>query len=335
MITKAGRVDVLSRRAVLGLLTMACPVPVSAFAQPPDKRAHVAILSATASRTAEVMRTFEQRLKELGYVEGRTLTLEFLGADGRLDRLPDLAARLVTRRPGVIFALGGAESAFAARAATTAIPIVFTIATDPVADGLVLSVARPGANVTGVSSLNAELDGKRLDLMKEMMPGLKRVAVLINPTDRTSAPALKRVETGARVLGLQLEIVEVRTAAEVAAAIGRAKAGAEAAMLLGTPWFYPQQQRVAALVAKHRLPTIAPWREFPAAGGLMSYGTNVHEIFRRAADMVDRILKGARPGDLPVEQPTTFELVINAKAATALGIKLSPALLTRADTVLR
>ena len=327
--------DVLSPWAALATLALACSAPAGALAQTSGKGAHIGILSATTSRDTGVVRSFEQRLKELGYIEGQTLTLEILNAEGRLDRLPDLAARLVARRPGVIFAIGGAESVFAARGATTAIPIVFAIATDPVADGLVASVARPGANVTGVSSLNSELDGKRLELLKETIPGLKRVAVLVNSTDRTAAPALKRVESGGRVLGLQLDTLDVRTATELEAAVSRAKTGADAAMLLGIPYFYPHQERVAALAAKHRVPTIGPWREFPAAGGLMSYGTNVREMFRRAAEMVDRILKGARPGEMPVEQPTTFELVINAKAAEALGIPLTPALQTRADTVLR
>ena len=325
----------LTRRSALALLAAACLAPAPVPGQPADRRSHVAVLSATASRTAEVVRAFEQRLRELGYVDGSTLTLDFVSAEGRLDRLPELAARLVARGPGVIAAIGGAESAFAARGATTAIPIVFTVATDPVADGLVPSVARPGANITGVSSLNAELDGKRLELLKEVMPGLKRAAVLVNPSDRTSAQALKRVETGAQVLGLRLNTFEVRTPAEIDAAMGRAKAGSEAVLLLGTPYFFSHQSRVAVLAAKHRLPTIAPWREFPAAGGLMGHGTNVREMFRRSADMVARILKGARPGDMPVEQPTTFELVFNARTAEALGITLGPALLTRADMVLR
>ena len=324
----------LSRLATLVVLASACLMPAAVSAQR-EKSVHVGVLSLTAGRDGLPIRTLEQRLKDLGYIEGRTLTLDFASGEGRVEQLPDLAARLVARRPAIIVAFGGAETALAVRNATSAIPVVFTIATDPVTDGLVSSVARPGANVTGVSSLNAELDAKRLELLKEILPAIKRVAVLVNPTDRTSAAALKRAQTAARLLGLQLEVVEVRTPVEIDAAIGRAKARAEAVMLLGTPYFFPHLQQIAALAAKHRLPFIAPWRELPVAGGLMSYGTNVQEIFRRAADMVDRILKGARPGDLPVEQPTTFELVINAKAAEALGIRLSPALLTRADVVLR
>jgi putative ABC transport system substrate-binding protein len=233
-------------------------------------------------------------------------------------------------------ALGGVEPVFAARAAAgSTTPIVFTIATDPVADGLVASLARPGGNVTGVSSLNAELDAKRLGLIKEILPSVKRVAVLVNPTDRTAATARERAEIAARQLGLQLESVEIRAPGEIDAAIGRARASAEAGLLLGTPFIFPHLPRVGSLAAKHRLPLIAQSREFPAAGGLMSYGTNLEEMFRRAADMADRMLKGARPADMPVEQPTTFELVINAKAAEMLGIRLSPALLTRADAVLR
>jgi putative tryptophan/tyrosine transport system substrate-binding protein len=325
---------VLSRRAALGWLASACLAPSRAFAQR-DTPVRVAVLTITSSQASVPMRTLKQRLNELGYVDGRSLTLDFVSADGRVDRLPDLAAGLVARRPAIVLALGGAETVLAVRKATSAIPVVFTIATDPVADGLVGSLARPGGSVTGVSSLNAELDAKRLELIKEVLPATRRVAVIVNSADRTSAAARKRAETAARRLGLQLEAVEITAPAEIDAVIGRARATAEAALLLGTPFFYPHLQRVGALAAKHRLPLIAPWRELPAAGGLMSYGTNVQEIFRRAADMADRILKGARPGDMPVEQPTTFEFVFNARAAEALGITVSPALLTRADTVLR
>ena len=324
----------LSRRAALGLLATVCLAPAPAFAQR-DTPVRVAVLTITSSQASVPMRTLKQRLNELGYVDGRSLTLDFVSADGRVDRLPDLAAGLVARRPAVILALGGAEPVFAVRKATSAIPVVFTIATDPVADGLVGSLARPGRNITGVSSLNAELDAKRLELIKEVLPATRRVALIVNSVDRTSTSARERAETAARRLGLQLEAVEIAAPAEIEAVIGRARAIAEAALLLGTPFFYPHLQRVGALAAKHRLPLIAPWRELPAAGGLMSYGTNIQEIFRRAAGMADRILKGTQPGDMPVEQPTTFEFVFNARAAAALGVTVSPALLTRADTVLR
>jgi putative tryptophan/tyrosine transport system substrate-binding protein len=324
----------LTRRAALVVLAAGClaPMPVSAQRHKP---VHLAVLSMTSGPQSVPLRTLKERLAELGHVEGGGLTLDFLTADGRVEQLSDLAARLVARQPALILALGGAEPVFAARKATAVIPIVFTIATDPVADGLVTALARPGGNVTGVSSLNAELDAKRLELVREVLPAVRRVAVLVNSADRTAAAARKRTGTAARALGFQLEDVDVRTPGEIDAAVGRARTTAEAGMLLGTPFFYPHLERVGALAAKHRLPLIAPWRELPAAGGLMSYGTNVQEIFRRAADMADRILKGARPADMPVEQPTTFDLVINARAAEALGITLSPSLLTRADTVLR
>jgi putative ABC transport system substrate-binding protein len=324
----------LTRRAALVVLATGCLGPRPARAQRP-RPVHLAVLTITSDRQSVPFRTLKERLAELGHVEGSGLTLDFLTADGRIDQLPELAARLVARQPAVFLAFGGVETVVAARQATGAIPIVFTIATDPVADGLVASLARPGGNITGVSSLNAELDAKRLELVREVLPAVKRVALLVNPADRTAVAARRRTGEAARALGFQLEDVEVRASGEIEAAIGRARAKAEAGMLLGTPFFYPHLERVGILVAKHRWPLVAPWRELPAAGGLMSYGTNVREIFRRAADMADRILKGARPADTPVEQPTTFELVINAKAAEALGIGLSPALLTRADTVLR
>jgi putative tryptophan/tyrosine transport system substrate-binding protein len=324
----------LNRRAALLMLASGCLGPRAASAQR-DKPVQLGILSLTSNRESGPTSTLKRRLAELGYVEGRTLTVDFQTADGRVDQLPDLATRMVQRRPTIVIAIGGAEVARAVRSATSAIPVVFTIATDPVADGLVASLARPGGNVTGVSSLNSELDAKRLELLKEILPAVKRVAVLVNASDRTSAAALQRTEAAGRLLGLRLEVVEIGTPTEIEAVIGQARTSAEAALVLGTPFFFPHLEQVGSLAVRHRLPLIAPWRELPAAGGLMSYGTSVHEIFRRAADMADRILKGARPGDMPVEQPTTFELVINAKAAAALGIKLSPALLTRADTVLR
>jgi putative ABC transport system substrate-binding protein len=324
----------MSRRTALAVLTTGCLAPAQVLAQR-ERPAHLGILSLTSGPDSLPLRTLRQRFQEIGYIEGRTLTVDFLGADGRVDRLPDLAGQLVARRPAIIMALGGVEPVFAARAAASSTPIVFTIATDPVADGLVASLARPGGNITGVSSLNAELDAKRLGLIREVLPSIKRVAVLVNPTDRTAVVARQRAETAARRLGLHLEGVEIRTPEEIDAAIGRARARAEAALLLGTPFIFPHLQRVGALAAKHRLPLIASSRELPAAGGLMSYGTNLQEMFRRAADMADRILKGARPGDMPIEQPTTFELVINAKAAEMLGITLGPALLTQADAVLR
>ena len=324
----------LSRRTALGLLATVWLAPALVSAQR-DSSVRVGILSMTSGAESVPMRTLKARLADLGYVEGRSVTIDFVGAEGRVDRLPALATDMVARQPAVILAIGGAEPVFAVRKATSAIPVVFTIATDPVADGLVASLARPGGNVTGVSSLIAELDAKRLELIKEILPAARRVAVIVNSADRTSTAARKRAETAARRLGLQLEAVEITAPAEIDAVIGRARATAEAALLLGTPFFYPHLQQVGALAAKHRLPLIAPWRELPAAGGLMSYGTNIQEIFRRAADMADRILKGARAGDMPVEQPTTFEFVINAKAAAALGITVSNALLTRADTVLR
>ena len=321
------------RRFVLTSLAGALIAPISAEAQP-DKPVRLGVLSMTSGLDSVPIRTLKQRLGDLGYVEGRTLTLDFRGAQGSVDHLPDLAARLVARRPAVILAFGGAEPVFAARKATAAIPIVFTIATDPVADGLVASLARPGGNVTGVSSLNAELDAKRLELIKEILPGTKRVALIVNSADRTSAGARERAGAAARQLGIQLEAVDITAPAEIDAVIGRARTTAEAALLLGTPFFYPHLKQVGSLAAKHRLPLIAPWRELPAAGGLMSYGTNVQEIFRRAADMADRILKGARPGDMPVEQLTKFELVINLKTAKALGLTIPQSILLRADQVI-
>jgi putative ABC transport system substrate-binding protein len=279
---------------------------------------------------------FRQGLRDLGYVEGRNVVIEYRDAEGKPERLPALAAELVGLKVDVIVA-GGQPHALAAMQATRTLPIVFIGAADPVTSGLVTSLARPGGNVTGLSFLAPELVGKRLELLKQAVPGVTRVAVLWEPGgqgERTAKDMLKQAEAAARALGVRPQFVEARGPADFDRAFSdmtRARAGA--LTVLGSVMFVNERRRLVDLAAKNRLPAVYLSREFVDAGGLMSYGPNVADLFRRAATYVDKILKGAKPGDLPVEQPTKFELVINMKTAKALGLTIPQSLLGRADHV--
>ena len=281
---------------------------------------------------------FLQGLRDLGYVEGRNVVIEYRYAEGKLERLPALAAELVALKVDVIVA-AGTLAALAAKQATRTLPIVFAAAADPVTDGLVTSLARPGGNVTGLSNLAPELVGKRLELLKQAVPGVSRVAVLWQPGglgERTEKDMLKGADVAARALGVRLQFVEARGPADFDRAFSdmtRARAGA--LTVLGSPMFFTERRRLVDLAAKNRLPAVYTLREFVDAGGLMSYGPNIADLFRRAATYVDKILKGAKPADLPVEQPTKFELVINLKTAKALGLTIPPSLLGRADEVVQ
>ncbi len=263
------------------------------------------------------------------------MTIDFRSADNKPGQLAEVAKELVSLRPDVILASGIPDAALAAKRATATTPIVFTVAVDPVRAGLVASLARPGGNATGVSSLNADLAAKRLELVIDLIPGLRRVAVLVTPLDPETPTMIRAVESAARDRSIQLHLLEVRDASRLDGAVGAAvKVGAGAVLVLGSPPFYQHQVSMAKVASKHRLPVVSAWREFPEAGGLASYGTDVVEMFQRAAGLVDRILKGAKPADLPVEQPTKFELAINARAVRALGLTIPPAALLRADRVI-
>jgi len=272
----------------------------------------------------------------LAYVEGRNVVIEYRDAEGKLERLPALAAELVALKVDVIVALG-TPPALAAKQATRTIPIVFFAAADPVTDGLVTGLARPGGNVTGLSTLAPDLVGKRLELLKQAVPGVSRVAVLWHPGatgERTEKDMLKEAEVAARALGVRLQFVEARGPADfdrASSEMTRARAGA--LTVLTSSMFLNERRRLVDLAAKTRLPAVYPLREFVDAGGLMAYGSDVADLFRRGTTYVDRILKGAKPGDLPVEQPTKFELVINLKTAKALGLTIPPSVLARANQV--
>jgi putative ABC transport system substrate-binding protein len=276
---------------------------------------------------------FRQGLRELGWVEGQNIATEYRYAEGRTDRLSDLATDLV--RLGVdIIVVSIQTDALAAKKATRTIPIVIASAGDPVAGGLVENLPRPGGNITGLTQMAPELTGKRLELLKEVVPRLTRVAVLWNPKGTTSPLAWKESQFPARALGLQLHSLEARSPNDFDKALADAtRAGAGALAVMPDPLFAGNLKRIADLAIKMRLPSIFHLREFADYGGLMAYGPDRSDMFRRAATYVDKILKGARPGELPIEQPTKFELVVNLRTAKALGLTIPPSLVLRADHV--
>src|SRR5262249_24328220 len=312
--------------------------PLGGEAQKATKVARIGLLSLDVSASPHVLEPFLQGLRDLGYVEGRNVVIEYRDAEGKPERLPALAVELVALKVDVIFA-SGTPHALAAKQATRTVPIVFLGATDPVADGLVASLAQPGGNVTGLSASAApEIVGKRLELLTQAVPELSRVAVLWQPGgqgERTNKDLLTEAEVAARALRVRLQFVEVRGPADIDRAFSdMTRAGAGALILLTSTMFISERTRLVDLAAKHRLPDAYPWREGVDAGGLMSYGPNIGDLFRRAATHVDKILKGAKPADLPVEQPTKFELVINLKAAKVLGLTIPQTLLQQADQVI-
>jgi ABC-type uncharacterized transport system substrate-binding protein len=333
-----GRDVVVDRRAFIG--TMAgglLAAPIAAEAQQAAKLARIGYLTSDAAAPPRLREAFLQGLSDLGYVEGRNLVIEYRDAEGKFERLPALAAELVALKVDV-FVAAGTPPALAAKQATKTIPIVFPAVADPVTSGLVTSLARPGGNVTGLTGLGPELVGKWLEQLTQTVPGVSRVAVLWQPGafgERTEKDMLKRAEVAARVLGVRVQFVKVRVPADIDRAFSemtRARAGALA--VLPSLMFGSEVRRLVDLAAKNRLPAVYQWKEFVDAGGLMSYGPNRADLYRRAATYVDKILKGAKPGDLPVEQTTKFELVINLKTAKALGLTIPPSLLQRADQVI-
>ena len=307
-----------------------------AGAQQPGKISRIGLLSPfSPSDSAPWYQAFLQGLRELGWVEGKNISIEYRYADGKADRLPELAADLVRLKVDIVVA-NGTPDGLAAKNATKTIPIVLASAGDPVATGLVESLARPGSNITGLSQTAGEVHGKRLELLKDMVPKLSRVAVIWNPQTLTSTLAWKEIQLPARELGVQLHSLEVRSAADLDKAFQdatRALAGALA--IMPGPLFVGNLKRLADLAAKHRLPSIFHLTEFVDSGGLMTYGADRSDLYRRAAVFVDKILKGAKPADLPVEQPTKFELIINLKAAKQIGLTIPPNVLARADKVIK
>jgi putative ABC transport system substrate-binding protein len=307
-----------------------------AAAQPVEKVPRVGFLGPRSrSNDAGFVDAFLQGLRDLGWVEGKTIVIEYRWADGRSDRLPNLAAELVRLKVDVIVA-GNTAVAVTAKNATGTIPIVMVTGYDPVGLGLVASLARPGGNVTGLSfSAGADIVGKLLELLKETVPKVRRVAVLSNPTNPSHALATENVIVAARAVGVQLQLLEARGPDQFDNAFAAmARERAEALLVLADPFFGFHRSRLSALAAESRIPAMYGSRIYPEAGGLMSYGANFRHNFHRSATYVDKILKGAKPADLPIEQPVKFELVINLKTAKLLGLTIPPSLLLRADQVI-
>jgi putative ABC transport system substrate-binding protein len=314
---------------VLGVLT----APLGGEAQEAGKVARIGVLRQGSPHPDPNVEAFKQGLRELGYVEGRNVSIEYRWAEGKDERLLGLAADLVRLKVDVIVATGSA--AVVAKQATTAIPVVMPASTDPVRLGLVSSLARPGGNVTGFATLNEQMPGKWMELVKETVPRVSRVAVIWQPT-YDGGVQLKASEAAARSLGVHLQALKVEGPDDLMTAFAQMqKNRAEALIVSSSALFYVHRARLVELAAKHRLPTIYYQSEFVVgSGGLMSYGTDFHDLFRRSAGYVDKILRGAKPGDLPVQQPTKFELVISRRTAKALGLTIPQSLLLRADQVI-
>jgi putative ABC transport system substrate-binding protein len=277
---------------------------------------------------------FRQGLSETGYLEGQNLAIEYRWTEGRYDRLPALAADLVDRKVDVI-AAAGVPSALAAKSATSTIPIVFATGGDPVADGLVASLARPGGNLTGVTAIMTELMPKRVELLSELVPQARVIALLVNPNSPFAEPNMRDAREAARAKGVQLHILKAGTESEIDAAFASLVQLQARALVVGTDGFFgSRREQLVALASRHSVPAIYDVREFGAAGGLISYGTSLTGMYRQAGAYVGRILKGAKPADLPVQQPTTFELVVNLKTAKALALTVPPSILARADEVI-
>jgi len=307
-----------------------------AQAQQPKKVPRIGFLSSLSRQAvANRIEAFRQGLGELGYAEGKNILIEWRYAEGKTERLPELAADLVRLKVDVIVTGGPAVNRFA-KEATASIPIVLTFDNDPVGNGFAASLARPGGNITGFSTLAPELSGKRLELLKEIVPKLARVAVLGNTTVPGNAQALREAELAAGAFGIKLQYLEVQNANDIETAFRTASKGhADAVLVLGSQVVTSHVKQFAEMAAKNRLPAMFWSPEFVEAGGLMTYSVSITDLFRRSAIYVDKILKGAKPADLPVEQPTKFELVINLKAAKQIGLTIPPNVLARADRVMK
>ncbi len=292
--------------------------------------------NASPGPVAPLVAAFRQGLSETGYVEGQNVAIEYRWAEGHYDRLPALAADLVGRKVDVIVSTGGTPTALAAKNATSTIPIVFRAGGDPVGVGLVASLARPGGNLTGVSMLIDELTPKRLELLSELVPQAKVIALLVNPKNPATENVMRDVQEAARVKGLQLPILKANSESEIDAAFATlVQLQAGALVVAADPFLTSRREQLVALATRHAVPAIYAWREFAEAGGLISYGSSLTTAFRQLGNYAGKILKGAKPADLPVQQSTRFELVINLKTAKARGLTIPQSLLLRADEVIQ
>jgi putative ABC transport system substrate-binding protein len=323
----------VNRRGLITLLGGAAAWPAAVRAQPASKLPTIGFLgSSTPSAWSTWTTAFVQRLRELGWVEGRTVAIEYRWAEGRNERYAEIAAEFVRLKVDVIVTSGTAV--LAAKDTTSVIPIVFTVAADPVGSGMVASLARPGGNITGMSLQSPDLAGKRVELLREVVPGLRRLAIFANVGYPPAALELREVQDIARTLGLDVTALEVRRAADIAPAFEASKDRADALYLCGEAFVVTHRTRIISLALIARWPMISGFRELANDGGLMSYGPSIPDLFRRSAQLVDKILRGAKAAEIPVEQPVKFDLVINLATAKALGLTVPPMLLARADEVI-
>jgi putative ABC transport system substrate-binding protein len=324
------------REFIAGLGGAAAAWPVVARAQ----KAAIPVIGflhpTSPDANADRLRGFRQGLKDVGYVEGESVAIEYRWAENQMDRLPDLAAGLVRRRVAVIATGQGTAALSAAKAATTTIPIVFLVSEDPVKLGLVASLARPGGNLTGINFFNAELTAKRLELLRELVPAASRVAMLVNPANTSTAETnLRDVNAAARGIGLQIQVLNASTNWEIDTAFATFERDRpDALFIVGDPFFNSRRVQLVHLATLYKIPTTYASRDYPEFGGLMSYGANVSDAFRQVGVYTGRILKGAKPAEMPVVQSTKFELVINAQTARMLGLTIPAQLLARADEVI-
>jgi ABC-type uncharacterized transport system substrate-binding protein len=325
----------MKRREFITLLGSATAAwPLAGGAQQPAKLPTIGFLgSTTPSAQSQWTAALVQRLRELGWIEGRTIAIEYRWAEGRFDRSPEIIAEFVRLKVDVIVTHATAN-VIAAKQATSVIPIVFAAAGDPVGSGQVASLARPGGNVTGLSLQRTDIAGKRLELLREAVSGLRRLAIMANAGNPANMLEMGEVQAAARTLGLDVATFEIRRAEDIAPAFQSLKGSADALYVASDPLTNTNRVRINTLALAARLPTIYGTREQVEGGGLMSYGPDFPDLFRRAGDYVDKILRGAKPADLPVEQPTQFDLVINLTTAKALGVEIPPTLLARADEVI-
>jgi len=322
------------RELLVALGGAAVAWPLAVRAQQSGKLQTIGFMGqSTRSAASEWVAPFVQRLRELGRIEGRTVTIEYRWAEGREERIAQIAAEFVRLKVDIVVTSGTPE-VLAAKQATSVIPIVFATAGDPVANGLIDSLARPGGNVTGLSLQSNDIAGKRLGLLREVVPGLGRLAILANVSNPFSVLELGETRAAARMLGLEADSLEIRQGEDIATAFEAVKGRAEAVYVCTDGLVNANRIRINTLALAARLPTMHGYRDYVEAGGLMSYGANLPDLFRRSADYVDKILRGAKAGDIPVEQPTKFDLVINLTTAKALGLQVPPTLLARADEVI-